>query len=67
METHSYATSVEPNRVALALSVCEVLLKFPLYSVPDGALYLPLLARLLYAICQLKYFIEKFYGPGEIC
>jgi len=52
--------------VAVVLSVCEVLLKFPLYPVPDGALLFTTASTTV--LCYLsKYFLEKFCVPGEIC
>lgn len=67
MDTHSYVSSVEQNRVALALSVWEVLLKFPLYSVPDGALLFTTASTTVVCYLSIKIlFREILWARGNL-
>lgn len=67
METHSYASSVEEQkRVALAL-VCKVLLKFPLYSVPDGARLFTTASMTVVCYFSIKIpFREILWAAGDL-
>lgn len=49
--------------MALALSVCGVLLKFPLYSVPEGAL----LFTTVVCYLSIKILFREILWVGEIC
>lgn len=52
--------------MALALSVCEVLLKFPLYSVPDGALLFTTASTTVVCYLSIKILREILWGGGNL-
>ena len=56
METHSYASSVEQNRMALALLVCEV---------PDGALLFATASTPVVCYLSIKTLFREILWAGE--
>jgi hypothetical protein len=50
--------------VALALSVCEVLLKFPLYSVQDGALLFTTASTTVVGYLSIKVLFREILWAG---